>query len=101
MPGSTLSLGDSGEFQRSDLSNPYHEFIELNYGTKVVTSSIHINLGIDDVSLIICDRIYLSCDNPVSDPPGLSGLRNGSLNYLVKNILLMYFNVNFVLEHHN
>ena len=62
LPGSTLSLGDSGEFQRSDLSNPYHEFIELNYGTTVVTSSIHINLGIDDLSLIFSAISLVRCE---------------------------------------
>ena len=62
LPGSTLSLGDSGEFQRSDLSNPYHEFIELNYGTTVVTSSIHINLGIDDLSLIFSALSLVRCE---------------------------------------
>ncbi len=62
LPGSTMSLGDSGEFQRSDLSNPYHEFIELNYGTTVVTSSIHINLGIDDLSLIFSALRLVRCE---------------------------------------
>ncbi len=62
LPGSTLSLGDSKEFQRSDLANPYHEFIELNYGTTVVTSSIHINLGIDDVSLIFPALNLVRCE---------------------------------------
>ena len=62
LPGSTLSLGDSGEFQRSDLSNPYHEFIELNYGTTVVTSSIHINLGIDDLSFIFSALSLVRCE---------------------------------------
>ena len=62
LPGSTLSLGDSGEFQRSDLSNPYHDFIELHYGTKVVTSSIHINLGIDDLSLIFSALSLVRCE---------------------------------------
>ena len=62
LPGSTLSLGDSGEFQRSDLSNPYHEFIELNYGTTVVTSSIHINLGIDDLSLLFSALNLVRCE---------------------------------------
>ena len=57
-----MSLGDSGEFQRSDLSNPYHEFIELNYGTTVVTSSIHINLGIDDLALIFSAISLVRCE---------------------------------------
>ena len=41
LPGSTLSLGDSSRFERSDPTNPYHDLIETTYGTKVVTASIH------------------------------------------------------------
>ena len=48
IPGSTLSLGDTTQFFRSDPSHPYHTYIENTYGTKVVTASIHINVGIDD-----------------------------------------------------
>jgi predicted glutamate--cysteine ligase len=47
-PGSTLSLGDSSQFHRSDPANPYHDYIEQTYGTQVVTASVHINVGIDD-----------------------------------------------------
>lgn len=46
LPGSTLSLGDSQRFERSDPANPYHGYIEATYGTKVVTASVHINLGL-------------------------------------------------------
>ncbi|NEO99282.1 MAG: glutamate--cysteine ligase [Symploca sp. SIO2E9] len=48
IPGSTLSLGGSARFYRSDPNNPYHSYIEQTYGTKVVTASIHINVGISD-----------------------------------------------------
>ncbi|HAC63498.1 MAG TPA: putative glutamate--cysteine ligase [Cyanothece sp. UBA12306] len=48
IPGSTLSLGDSDRFYRSDPHNPYHSYIEQTYGTNVVTASIHINIGISD-----------------------------------------------------
>jgi predicted glutamate--cysteine ligase len=48
IPGSTLSLGGSDRFYRSDPGNPYHTYIEQTYGTKVVTASIHINVGISD-----------------------------------------------------
>ncbi|MGF1492626.1 MAG: glutamate--cysteine ligase [Microcoleaceae cyanobacterium] len=48
IPGSTLSLGGSHHFHRSDPQNPYHDYIEQTYGTKVVTASIHINIGISD-----------------------------------------------------
>jgi len=52
LPGSTLSLGNIKIFERSDSENSYHSFIEKNYGTNVVTASIHINLGIENLSLL-------------------------------------------------
>ncbi|MEL4893959.1 glutamate--cysteine ligase [Crocosphaera sp. Alani8] len=53
VPGSTLSLGDSKKFYRSDPINPYHSYIENSYGTDVVTASIHINIGISDPELLM------------------------------------------------
>ncbi len=53
IPGSTLSLGDSKIFYRSDPNNPYHDYIEQTYHTNIVTASIHINIGIDDPELLI------------------------------------------------
>jgi predicted glutamate--cysteine ligase len=53
VPGSTLSLGGSDRFCRSDPTNPYHTHIEQIYGTKVVTASVHINIGIDDPELLM------------------------------------------------
>ncbi|WP_346289655.1 glutamate--cysteine ligase [Sphaerothrix gracilis] len=53
IPGSTLSLGGSDRFYRSDPSNPYHTYIEHTYGTKVVTASIHINIGIADLDVLM------------------------------------------------
>lgn len=53
IPGSTLSLGGSDRFYRSDPGNPYHTYIEQTYGTKVVTASIHINVGISDPELLM------------------------------------------------
>jgi len=46
LPGSTLSTGDSRRFERSDPQNPYHGYIASTYGTRVVTASVHINLGL-------------------------------------------------------
>ncbi|SKB15178.1 Glutamate/cysteine ligase [Planktothrix sp. PCC 11201] len=48
IPGSTLALGGTEKFYRSDPQNPYHDYIEQTYGTDVVTASIHINVGIAD-----------------------------------------------------
>lgn len=53
IPGSTLSLGESETFYRSDPQNPYHDYIEQTYHTKVVTASIHINVGISDLETLI------------------------------------------------
>ena len=53
MPGSTLALGGADHFYRSDPQNPYHDYIEQTYGTDVVTASIHINVGIPDLELLI------------------------------------------------
>lgn len=53
IPGSTLALGDSDTFYRSDPQNPYHAYIESTYHTKVVTASIHINIGISDPEMLM------------------------------------------------
>lgn len=53
IPGSTLALGGSDRFYRSDPRNPYHSYIEQTYGTQVVTASIHINIGISDPEILM------------------------------------------------
>ncbi|MBD2613171.1 MAG: glutamate--cysteine ligase [Nostoc sp. GBBB01] len=53
IPGSTLSLAGSDRFMRSDPANPYHDYIEQSYGTKVVTASVHINVGISDPEVLM------------------------------------------------
>ncbi len=53
IPGSTMSLGGSDRFYRSDPNNPYHDYIEQTYGTNVVTASIHINVGIEDPEVLM------------------------------------------------
>lgn len=50
LPGSTLSTGDSQRFERSDPANPYHGYIETTYGTRVVTASVHINIGLTEAA---------------------------------------------------
>lgn len=53
IPGSTLSLGGSDRFYRSNPDHPYHTFIEQTYGTNVVTASVHINVGLADPEFLI------------------------------------------------
>ncbi|MCX5962729.1 MAG: glutamate--cysteine ligase [Cyanobacteria bacterium] len=54
IPGSTLPLaGSANRFWRSDPENPYHTYIEQTYGTKVVTASVHINIGVSDPDVLM------------------------------------------------
>ncbi len=62
LPGSTLSLGNTTNFERSEVENSYHSYIEKNYGTKVVTASIHINLGIENLSLLFSALRLVRCE---------------------------------------
>ncbi|MEB3360607.1 MAG: glutamate--cysteine ligase [Synechococcaceae cyanobacterium] len=62
IPGSTLSLGDSTRFERSDPSNPYHAYIEHAYGSRVVTASVHINLGVDAMEPLFAGLRLLRCE---------------------------------------
>lgn len=47
LPGGSLALGDANVFLRANPGNPYHTFIERTYGSRVVTASTHINIGIE------------------------------------------------------
>ncbi|WP_114993291.1 glutamate--cysteine ligase [Synechococcus sp. UW179A] len=62
LPGSTLSLGDTDRFERSDPENPYHSLIEATYGTAVVTASIHINLGIANPAELFAALRLVRCE---------------------------------------
>jgi predicted glutamate--cysteine ligase len=62
LPGSTLSLGDSRRFERSDPQNPYHTFIEDTYGTRVVTASVHLNLGVNGMEALFAGLRLLRCE---------------------------------------
>lgn len=53
IPGSCLPLGGGDRFYRSDPQNPYHTYIEQTYGTKVVTASVHLNIGISNPDLLL------------------------------------------------
>ncbi len=83
LPGSTLSLGGSDRFYRSDPNNPYHDYIEHTYGTKVVTASIHINVGISDPELLMRACRLVRVEAPLylalsASSPFLDGQATGS-----------------------
>lgn len=83
IPGSTLSLGDSSRFVRSDPTNPYHDYIQQAYGTKVVTASVHINVGIDDPEVLMRACRLVRLEAPLylalsASSPFLDGKATGS-----------------------
>ncbi len=83
LPGSTLSLGDSGIFLRSDPSNSYHSLIERQYGSNVVTTSVHINLGIDNLPLLFSALRLVRCEAAIflalsASSPFLDGALTGN-----------------------
>ena len=62
IPSSTLCFEHDMQFQRSDINNVYHQFIQDNYGISIATSSVHINIGIDDLDkLFAAIRLIRSC----------------------------------------
>jgi predicted glutamate--cysteine ligase len=48
-----MSMGDSNVFLISDPNNKYYKFIRDAYGTRVVTTSTHISIGLDDAETIV------------------------------------------------
>ncbi len=83
LPGSTLALGGSDRFHRSDPNNPYHDYIEKTYGTKVVTASIHINIGISDPEVLMRAIRLIQVEAPLylalsAASPFLDGQPTGS-----------------------
>jgi predicted glutamate--cysteine ligase len=53
IPGATMSMGDSSVFLISDPNNPYYRFIRDTYGTRVVTTSTHISIGLVNRETIV------------------------------------------------
>ncbi len=62
LPGSTLATGGSQRFERSDPSNAYHSHIEQTYGTRVVTASVHINLGMAAMEPLFAGLRLIRCE---------------------------------------
>jgi len=62
IPSSTLCFPHDDKFQRSDLSNDYHQFIESSYGTAIATSSVHINMGITNLQKLFAAIRLSRCE---------------------------------------
>ncbi|WP_398330182.1 glutamate--cysteine ligase [Vulcanococcus sp.] len=83
LPGSTLSTGDSYRFERSNPDNPYHAYIEATYGTRVVTASVHINLGLTDMEALFAACRLVRCEAALllalsASSPFLDGAATGA-----------------------
>jgi len=83
LPGSVLSTGGSDTFVRSDPSNPYHGYIEDTYGTRVVTASVHINLGLAAMDPLFAGLRLLRCEGALllalsASSPFLDGAVTGA-----------------------
>lgn len=83
LPGSTLSLGDSQRFERSDPTNAYHDYIEATYGTRVVTASIHINFGLTSMEALFAGCRLMRCEAALllalsASSPFLDGVATGA-----------------------
>ena len=83
LPGSTLSLGDSTRFERSNPDNDYHGSIERLYGTRVVTASVHINLGMRALDPLFAGLRLLRCEGALllalsTSSPFLDGQATGA-----------------------
>tara|TARA_A100000164_G_scaffold320005_1_gene301942 strand:+ start:294 stop:1412 length:1119 start_codon:yes stop_codon:yes gene_type:complete len=62
IPSSTLCFKHDNQFQRSDKNNDYHKFIQDNYGISIATSSVHINLGIDNLDKLFAAIRLVRCE---------------------------------------
>lgn len=62
IPSSTLCFKHNNQFQRSDKNNVYHQFIQDNYGISIATSSVHINLGIDNLDKLFAAIRLVRCE---------------------------------------
>tara|TARA_Y100001970_G_scaffold294194_1_gene448290 strand:+ start:13969 stop:15111 length:1143 start_codon:yes stop_codon:yes gene_type:complete len=82
LPSSSLCFKGSEKFQRSDLKNEYHNFIEEKYGTSIATASVHINIGINNISKLFAAVRLVRCEACLflalsASSPFLYGLESG------------------------
>lgn len=64
-PGSTLALPFDQQFHLSLPNNTYYQWVGANFGTNILTSSVHISMGLDDMDDIIRVTNWLRLDVPL------------------------------------
>ena len=62
IPSSTLCFAHNNQFQHSDKNNVYHQFIQEKYGISIATSSVHINLGIENLEKLFAAIRLVRCE---------------------------------------
>ena len=62
IPSSTLCFKHDNQFQRSDNKNVYHQYIQDNYGISIATTSVHINIGIDELDKLFSAIRLIRCE---------------------------------------
>lgn len=64
-PGSTLALPFDQQFHPSLPNNSYYQWVGATFGTDILTSSIHVSVGLDDPNEIIAVTNWLRLDMPL------------------------------------
>jgi predicted glutamate--cysteine ligase len=62
VPGGTIPLDTGDEFVLSNHDNPYYRYIRDTYGTRVVTASTHINVGVEDPDELLRACRVIRCE---------------------------------------
>jgi predicted glutamate--cysteine ligase len=79
-PGSTLALPFDQKFHASLPNNTYYQWVGENFGTSILTSSVHISMGLDDMDDIVRVTNWLRMDVPLLLAlTAASPYRNGEL----------------------
>lgn len=104
IPSSTLCFPHQNIFQRSDESNNYHKFIESNYGLSIATSSVHINLGIEELDKLFSAIRLVRCEAPLllalsASSPFLNGEFTGNHSQRWLQFPKTPFETPFFLDH--
>lgn len=64
-PGSTLALPFDQNFHPSRPNNAYYQWVGQTFGTKILTSSVHISVGVSDPDSLVRIANWLRMDAPL------------------------------------
>jgi predicted glutamate--cysteine ligase len=65
LPFSTIAMPFNQQFELSLPNNTYYQWVGENFGTNILTSSVHISVGLDDMDDIINVTNWLRMDMPL------------------------------------